>query len=133
MGPGGGAESIVHAFSPAGHLFVNLIKEKWLLLSSSCSLSAGEPILYGDVAAHTAFPRGDAGNQQGCRVMGQPHIPCSCFTALGQELHPLAHTQTHLPAPEEGALANGLIFLKLASGGSFLSCFLAELGDRSGL
>lgn len=67
MGPGGGAESIDRAFSPAGHLFVNLIKEKWLFLSSSCSLSAGEPILYGDVAAQTAFPCGAAGNQQGCR------------------------------------------------------------------
>lgn len=47
---------------PAGHLFVNLINGKWLLLSSSCSLSAGEPILCREHGKAESFPlRGSAG------------------------------------------------------------------------
>lgn len=61
MSPRGGAESIQLACSPAGHLFVNLIKEKWLLLSSSCSLSAKEPILYGGHGSADSLPL------RGCR------------------------------------------------------------------
>lgn len=102
MGPRGGAESIELACSPAGHLFVSLIKGKWLLLSSSCSLSTGEPVLYSRHGSADSFPPRGCSNQQGWR-RGSRCIPCSCFTALGQDVHTRTHPETHPPAPEEGA------------------------------
>lgn len=98
-GSRGGAESIELACSPAGHLFVNLIKGKWLSLSSSCSLSTREPIL--------CRGGGSAASPGGCRqsagvLQGQPPHPwLQLRCPRAGHTHAPAHKHIH-PLPGKG-------------------------------